>query len=108
MYEDFRTEEEKEAEKRAQSPLDSEDEELAKRLVVLVRDAVEIARSNPNYQSDPKHQKLEKDIQDIGEKCCNEGGNVKMHLILYRYKALGGHSSRIVELFWNGICGWMY
>jgi len=107
MVEDFRPKEEIAVEKRAQSPLDPDDEKMAKQLVVFVEKAVDIARTKSDWKSDPEHQELEREIQEIGEKLCSEGGNDRMLLIFYRYVLLGG-GRRILELFWNGICGWMY
>ena len=92
---DLRPESERNAERKAQSSLSSEDEEIARRMVALIGEC--------NSLNDSAAQEMKR----IGEELCASGGNARMLLIAYRVKALGKRV-RDCELYWDGICGWMY
>lgn len=59
------------------------------------------------YEADMKtYITLCREIRKIGEQLCDNGDDAKMRLVGYRFRALGGHP-RVLESYWNGICGWM-
>lgn len=94
-FTDIRSIEEKQIEKKAQQPLDRY-EELAHRLFRL------------QNQRDEKGYLLteaRKEIRTIGEKLCAKGGNTLMLKVAYRVGAIGG-DTRILEIVWEGLCGW--
>jgi hypothetical protein len=92
---DLRPESERNMERKAQSRLSAEDEEIAQRMVSLIQQCQSL--------DDAAAQEMKK----IGEQICADGGNDRMLLIAYRVQALG-RRVRDCELYWDGICGWMY
>jgi hypothetical protein len=92
---DLRPESERQIERKAQSRLSSEDEEIARRMVSLIQQC--------NSLDDEAAQEMKR----IGRQLCDNGGHDRMVLIAYRVKALG-RRVRDCELYWDGICGWMY
>ena len=103
---DLRDENERSCEQRAQTALDSENETLAGRLMDL------IIRQRALYNTDrTAADKLQEEIQQIGQQLCENGGHNRMVLIAYRGAVLGrgrGVRVRDFEFHWDGICGWMY
>ena len=92
---DMRPESERNAERQAQSHLSPEDEEIARRMVSLIQQCKSL--------DDAAHEEM----KQIGTHLCENGGYDRMVLIAYRVKALG-RRVRDCELYWDGICGWMY
>lgn len=92
---DLRGERERKIEQRAKSSLSSEDEQLARRMVSLIQ------------QCQSLDDAAAQEMKQIGEQICANGGNDRMLLVAYRVKALG-RRVRDCELYWDGICGWMY
>jgi hypothetical protein len=92
---DLRPESERKIERKAQSRVSPEDEEIARRMVSLIQQCQSL--------DDAAAQEMKK----IGEQLCAHGGNERMLLIAYRVQALG-RRVRDCELYWDGICGWMY
>ena len=90
----------------AKSPLSSEDEEFALKLVDLVQ------RYDALYSGDRSSAEVvQQEIKRIGEHLCADGGDARMQRIAYRVEALGVVKRvriRDLELHWDGICGWMY
>jgi hypothetical protein len=52
------------------------------------------------------YQKTRARAREIGEYLCANGGDPRMKKVGYRVKALGGNT-RILDDFWDAICGWM-
>jgi hypothetical protein len=97
---DLRPAEERQKEREAQRDL-GDDESIARQLLGLIR------QSNDEYGRDmDAYQKTRAHAREIGEYLCANGGDPRMKRIGYRIKALGGNT-RILEDFWDGICGWM-
>jgi len=93
---DLRPEHERQVEKQAQTDLGGEDEQLARRLLVL-QSATEDGRVQPDAAAE---------IRRIGEHLGEHGGSDRMTRVAYRVQAIGGNS-RLLEHYWEGICGWM-
>jgi hypothetical protein len=89
---DLRPESERQIEREAQHDLGGEDEQLARKVLLLQQQ-----RDSPQVKAE---------IRKIGEYLGSNGGNDRMVRIAYRVVALGG-SSRQLEYDWQGICGWM-
>lgn len=99
---DLRSTEEKDREQRARKPLSEEDEQFANKLVMLIRQA------DSQYSSDrDAYERTAAEIKEIGEHLCANGGRDRMALVAYRVQALGARV-RDCELYWDGVCGWMY
>lgn len=92
---DLRPESERKMEKQAHSRLLPEDEEIAQRMVSLIRQCQSLDDS------------AAQEMKRIGEQLCENGGYDRMVLVAYRVQALG-RRVRDCELYWDGICGWMY
>lgn len=99
---DLRSTKEKNIESGAGLELQGEDEEIAQKLAKLS------TLSTVQYSSDKAaYEKTVVEFRKIGEQLCANGGDARMKRIAYRVKALGG-SIRLCEMYWDGICGWMY
>jgi hypothetical protein len=85
---DLRPSSELRMERQAQSSIAEEDEKIARELLTLI-------------QQDDSDR-----IEKIGEYLCSNGGSDRMVLVAHHVAALGG-SIREMELYWDGICGWM-
>lgn len=98
---DLRPDKEREIERQAQSSLVGEDEDIARKLLSLIPQAVS------EYDTDEEGKTIT-EIQKIGEYLCSNGGSDQMKRIAYRVQALGG-SSRHLEVYWGKecICGWL-
>ncbi len=94
---DTRSEEEKQIERDAQSALTAEEEKLAKKLSYLSCQQDEQGRTLPEAKVD---------IRKLGEYLCANGGTNRMKKVAYRVQTLGG-DVRTLQIFWDGICGWM-
>jgi hypothetical protein len=94
-FADLRPESERKIEHKAQSRLSAEDEQIARRMVSLIQQCESL--------DDAAHEEM----KQIGRQLCENGGNDRMLLIAYRVQALG-RRVRDCELYWDGICGWMY
>ena len=92
---DLRPDSERKMERQAQSRLSAEDEEIARRMVLLIQQCKSLDDS------------AAQEMKRIGEQLCENGGYDRMVLIAYRVQALG-RRVRDCELYWDGICGWMY
>ena len=92
---DLRPESERNAERKAHSSLSSEDEKIARRMVSLIE------------QCQSLDDTAAQEMKTIGQQLCQNGGNDRMLLIAYRVQSLG-RRVRDCELYWDGICGWMY
>jgi len=92
---DMRPESERKMESKAQSRLSAEDEQIARRMVSLIQQCKSL--------DDAAHEEM----KQIGRQLCENGGNDRMLLIAYRVQALG-RRVRDCELYWDGICSWMY
>jgi hypothetical protein len=91
----MRPESERKVEQKAKSPLSAEDEEIARRMVSLIQQCESL--------DDAAHEEM----KQIGRQLCENGGYDRMVLIAYRVQVLG-RRVRDCELYWDGICGWMY
>ena len=99
---DLRSEAERQVERSARKSVSGEDEQFANRLVRL------LAQADREYKTDKNaYEATCKAIQDIGETLCKNGGSERMKKVTYRVRALGGNS-RLIEMHWDGICGWQY
>jgi hypothetical protein len=100
-YVDLRSAEERSMEDRGKRPLDGGDEAIAQNLAALVM------RTDREYETDKTAYELTTaEIRKIGEELCIAGGDNHMKQIAYRVAALGGRV-RDLEMYWDGICGWM-
>lgn len=100
-YVDLRSAEERDMEDRGKKPLAGEDESIARNLATMVK------RTDQEYATDKAaYERTTAEIRKIGEELCAAGGDSRMKLIAYRANALGARI-RLMEMFWNGICGWM-
>lgn len=100
-YVDLRSAEERAMEERGKRPLDGADEAIAQNLAKLVK------RTDAEYASNKTaYENTTAEIRKIGEELCTAGGDNRMRQIGYRMVALGGRI-RLLEMFWDGICGWM-
>ena len=101
---DLRGADERRMERRAESSLDGEDEQLAQKLVDLVQ------RYDSLWGTDrPAADTVQQEIKSIGEGLCANGGGDRMKRIAYRIATLGagkGVSRGDMERHWCGICGW--
>lgn len=88
---DWRSDGEKAIAYRAQRALDGDYEKVARRLVMLLADG----------------EANSAEIREIGAQLCSQGGPDHMRMIAYRANSLGIHI-RLIELYWDGICGWRY
>jgi hypothetical protein len=93
---DLRDEEERTIEQNAGWSLGGVNERLAKRIVILQN------RKDQNKYVVPEARE---EIRKIGEYLGEHGGDSRMKKVAYRVQALGG-SARLLELFWEDICGW--
>jgi hypothetical protein len=113
---DFRSDDERANEKRAQTPLEAADETIAQELAQLSRELTKIAdvpsweggrpieRATPGSKSpDPQCKR----IREIGEFLCSHGGSNRMDLICYRVAVLA-RTSRWCRVNWQRVCGWYY
>ncbi len=104
---DLRTADEREKEekleRRARRSLGGEDEQIARKLLSLIRQA------DSEYDVDQEaFKKTETEIKEIGKYLCSNGGSDRTLKIAYRVQALGA-SVRDLERYWGEdyICGWM-
>ena len=98
---DLRSDEERAFEERGKSPLGGDDEAIAKKLLELSK------RSDYEFEHDKlAYDKTYAEIRSIGQSLCDQGGDARMKTVGSRYAALGGRI-RVLEMFWNRICGWM-
>ncbi|MFQ5752267.1 MAG: hypothetical protein ACE5HI_09745 [bacterium] len=95
VVDDLRDEKERNMERQAKSSLSGEDEQLARKMVSLIQ------------QCNSLEDAAAKEMKKIGEYLCSNGGHDRMVLVAYRVQALGKRV-RDCELYWDGICGWMY
>lgn len=94
---DTRTNVEKQIEMEASSTLSVDDELLAQRLTFLSRQQDKSGKTITESGSE---------IRKHGLYLCNNGGTNRMKKIAYRVQFLGG-DVRTLQIFWDGICGWM-
>lgn len=81
---------------------DFEDEEYAKHLIDLFREA------NAQYDRDKAaYQRTRADLLRIGQALYETGGDTRMHRVALIAQALGG-KLRDCEYFWDGIGSWKY
>ena len=92
---DLRPESERQTQRRAKTGLSGEDEEIARRMVRLIQECGSLDDA------------AALEMKQIGHQLCENGGHERMVLIAYRVQALG-RRVRDCELYWDGICGWMY
>jgi hypothetical protein len=98
---DLRSATEVAMEERGRRPLDGPDEAIAQKLAQLVM------RTDAEYSNDkPAYERTKAEIEKIGNDLCRDGGDARMRQVALRMKALGGRV-RTLEMYWNGICGWM-
>jgi len=93
---DLRDSSERDIELAARKELDPENERYAIELVALLISKV----SGKSLTEEATNR-----IREIGLHLGENGGDKRMKQIAYRVQFLGG-SSRLLELYWNGICGW--
>lgn len=100
---DLRSDKEQEIERQAQSNLGEEDEQIALKLITLIKQAV-----SESYTNGEASKKTIAEINKIGKYLCSNGGSDRMKGIAYRVKALG-ESARHLEHYWGHecICGWL-
>ncbi len=97
---DLRSAEERAVEERGRKPLDGADETIAQSLAQLVK------RTDAEYAGDKAaYERTTAEIRKIGEDLCAAGGDSRMKQVAYRVHFLGGRT-RLLEMFWDGICGW--
>ncbi len=100
-YVDLRSAEERSMEERGKRPLDGGDETIAQNLAAMVK------RTDHEYETDKAaYERTSAEIRKIGEELCAAGGEDHMKQIAYRVAALGGRV-RSLEMYWDGVCGWM-
>ncbi len=98
---DLRSAEERAIELRGKRPLGGADEAIAQKLAEMVK------RTDREYATDKAaYERTSAEIRKIGEDLCAAGGDDHMKQVAYRMAALGGHV-RTLEIFWDGVCGWM-
>lgn len=89
----------------AESALDPENESHAQALIDLLGRYAGLRGSDPNAAD-----AIDQEVQAIGRLLCNEGGSDRMKLIAFRVAALNPGNPyanvRLMESFWDGICGW--
>jgi len=100
---DLRSDKEQDIERQAQSSLGEEDEQIALKLITLIKQAV-----SESYTDGEASKKTIAEINKIGKYLCSNGGSDRMKGIAYRVKALGG-SARHLEHYWGHecTCGWL-
>jgi hypothetical protein len=96
---DLRSDGERNRARRAQTPLEKADEEIATELAAL---STELDRLD--YRSDPYKERC-RIVREIGVSLCANGGSDRMDLICYRVEALFG-TSVYCRQNWDGVCGW--
>jgi len=93
---DLRSDDVKHIEREAKSELTGEDEQFARKLVDIQR------RFSQGLITE---QQEKAETREIGKYLCANGGDPRMQIVGYRVMALGG-SSRVLEIYWHGLCGW--
>mgnify|MGYP001122528509 CR=1 FL=1 len=101
QFVDLRSEAERQLERNSTQPLDEADERQAQLLVSLLE------RMSFHATQGIDHTQLSKQARQIGEELCSQGGSQRMKKVAYRAQALG-INVRLIEMVWDGICGWEY
>jgi len=98
---DLRSGEERSIEQEAQRPLLGDDEQLSRRIAVLIKQGAEEYRTKQNDAL----ARTSDEIKRIGEHLYANGGHEHMQKVYYRVQALGGQA-RLIDLYWDGIGEW--
>lgn len=77
-----------------------------KEITTKLRDLIQKASLEYNKDKDAYNETIT-EIRKLGEYLCSNGGNDRMVKIALQVKTIGG-SSRSLELYWEGLCGWRY
>ena len=98
---DLRSDEERSIEQQAASPINANDEQLARQLALLIK------RGSEEYTARKTDAlaKTSAEIKRIGEHLYSTGGHEHMQAVWYRVKALGGNG-RLLDQYWDGIGQW--
>ena len=96
---DLRDDVSRKAERRAQSSLSGNDEEIARRLITLLSKSSDGVFSN-------LPEEVQREIRDIGRGLSENSGFSRMQTVGYRVANLSDHG-RLLEWGWNGIGEWM-
>jgi|ERR1022692_1414016 predicted component of type VI protein secretion system len=91
---------------RAQSPLGTEDERPALQLARLYRDYDRVC-NHRNEQEKAQCEQLTATAAELGRAICASGGPKRMLLVAFRAEKHGARM-RTMELWWDGIGGWMF
>lgn len=83
----------------AEQRIDAESEAMAQQLVVLEE------QMQRWHKDDTQRMRIREEIRSIGEDLGGHGGFLRMLLVCHRVKTLSG-TYALVEMVWDGICGW--
>jgi len=84
----------------SQPPL-TEEERLARTLFALTEEM------DSQYRADRQaYERTFEEVRKIGKQLCSNGGIERMRRVAYRVYYRDAAAGRVVEMCWNGICGW--
>jgi len=98
---DLRSAEERSLEQEAVSPIKGNDEQLARQLVLLIKEGSEQYRD----QNTEALSRTSAEIKRVGKHLYTTGGHEHMQAVWYRVRALGGNG-RLLDQYWDGIGQW--